>query len=503
LAEIGELNLRFSSKTAEDFFNCGKRNICWVSGYGAGKTWAAWQKLLVLMYFYPGYRVCAARRSRTELTRTTKQTFYKVCPPSWIRRDVEGMTPETELFNGSKIYWMNVDEHSESALRSLEVNSVLVDQAEEMLESVYLTLDSRVGRWDMVEIPDGWKDQLPVNEFTGASIAPAYHIILVNPPDEGEFSWIYQRYDDATKPWASSHAFFESSSTDNTALNKETLSAMMSRDEEWIQRYVYGKRTQGAGAIHRISPLSILDVDEDWIRFNLIKKANLSRVLDHGSSSPTCCTWWASINGAHYGYREYYKPDAVISVHRKNIATLSGDEYYTMNVSDPSMFKEDMQKYGGFWTVAKEYADSNVYCDTPDDAPPIYWNPADNNEFATRNRINELLAVTAGNIHPITKESPAPGLYFCRKSEANPHGMDFTIAQTASQKKKLLDTINGKPVYCDDRDDKVTDHAYDTVRYKISQHIGMPKVEIQKPKHNSFRSIQNRIKALRKLGVIG
>jgi hypothetical protein len=313
---------------------------------------------------------------------------------------------------------------------------------------------------------------------------------------------MYTRFDNPEAIWAKSHAFFESSSTDNQALNKSNLSAMLTRDEEWVQRYVFGKRTQGAGAIHRISPLSILLVDQEWIKKNLLQKAVLSRVLDHGSTSPTCCLWWATIKGMHICYREYYAPDRVISYHRKAIAELSAGEYYSQNYADPSIFHREMEKYGGFWTVADEYRDENVYHLTPGDAPPIYFNPADNNEFATRNRINEMLSVTPGQFHPVTHESPAPQIYYCKKWEGNPYGADFAIAQLAAQKKLLLDTINGKPVYSDERDDKVADHAYDPTRYHVSMHLGMPKDFRPQPKATSFLGVVRRIKAMKQLGLI-
>jgi phage terminase large subunit len=77
-----ELDFKFSSDIAEQFFFCGKRNICWVSGYGAGKTYTACQKILALLTKFPGYRIAIGRYSNTELKRTTMQTFFKVCPPA-------------------------------------------------------------------------------------------------------------------------------------------------------------------------------------------------------------------------------------------------------------------------------------------------------------------------------------------------------------------------------------------------------------------------------------
>ncbi|MGQ9845880.1 MAG: hypothetical protein ACUVQP_00045 [Bacteroidales bacterium] len=512
------LNFTFSSKTAEEFVNCSKRNICWNSGYGAGKTYAAMQKILLLMLKFPNYRVAVGRYSNTELRRTTMQTFYKLCPPELYDEKIGGKRVESNpsyvrLFNGSQIYWMHFDEFDESALRSLEINAAVIDQAEEVPESVYLTLDSRVGRWDQAVVPEDLlkaNPNWPRNKFTGKPLAPAYMIILCNPPDEGEFSYIWQRYHpdspEHQKYYKDTHAYFESASFENKALPEEVLQTMLTRDPEWVNRYVLGKFSKGEGAIHDVSPLSLISVGEtldlehlqvtpEWIQDNIISTGILSLSLDHGASSPTACTWWASLNGNHYCYREYYQPNQVISYHRKRIAELCpSNEHYSNYLADPAIFKKTQEKYGGFWTVADEYLDPSI------EGRSFIWTPADNNELSTRNRINELLRVNKDLTHPITGLKGSPRLFFFRKSLVYPNGCDHLIREISAQKKKLLDTVNGRPIYSDEREKSISDHAYDTLRYYISYHITHKEKEVQRLKPNSFKAVQNRIKALKHSG---
>src|SRR5574339_121061 len=319
---------KFSSKTAEDFVFCSKRNICWNSGYGSGKTYAAIQKAVLLMSKFPGYRVAIGRQNYTELTRTTMQTFYKACPPEFYDPENGGANVQSRpayvrFYNGSMIYWMHFDQYDESALRSLEINMAIIDQAEEVSENVYLTLDSRVGRWDKVEIPEDLLElnpNWPKNPFTSNPMAPSYMIVLCNPPDEGEFSYIWQRFHPESQEYKDkyhlTHQYFESASGENKALPPEVLATMLSRDPEWVQRYVYGKFSRGEGAIHEISPLSLLETDPtydselfvtpEWIERNVIKRGNLSRAFDHGSSAPAACTWWSALpKGIYVCYREY------------------------------------------------------------------------------------------------------------------------------------------------------------------------------------------------------
>jgi len=495
------LSFKFSSSIAESFFIAHKRNLAWCSGYGAGKTYTACQKALALLCKFPGYRIAIGRFSATELRRTTIQTFFKVCPKELYDENYGGKRVDSagivDLINGSRVYFMHFDDYDEGALRSLEINAAIVDQAEEITEQVYLTLDSRVGRWDEVEVPNDLlktNSNWPKNEFTGRPMAPAYMMSLLNPPDEGEFNYIVQRYHPVLgsdyETYKETHQYFESASFENKAMPPETLQAMLSRDAEWVQRYVHGKVSRGEGAIHSIDKLSILDVDDSWVK-NFIKDANLMRVLDHGSTAPTCCTWWASKKGIYVGYREYYQPNKVVSQHRKAVHELSGDEIYSQNIADPAIFKKTQEKYGGFWTTADEYMDSKL-CD----APSIAWIPGDNNELATRNRINELLRIHPEIEHPVTGIKGAPKIYFIKQTPDYPNGLYHAIRETNSQKKKLLAEINGKKIYSDEREESVSDHSYDTVRYHCATHLMNRESPAPQYKTRSFMAVRNRILAI-------
>lgn len=505
--DLGTLDLRFSSQTAEDFFFCGKRNILWNSGFGAGKSTAACQKIVALMIEFPGYRVAVGRRNMTDLKKTIQQTFFKVCPPELYDPEYGGRIVESPIpylqfitVNGynSRIYWVHLDPTTEKSLRSLEINAAVVDQSEEVLESTYIELDNRVGRWDRVFVPEKYSKlpNWPHNEFTGAPLAPEYNIHLCNPPDEGEFSHLYVRFHpnslEHQLKYRDSHAYFQSASGDNRALPKSNLEVLMSRDDEWQARFVRGEFVAGAGAIHRIFPDSILDPPAGWFEKEILPKATLSRVLDHGASAPTACTWWASTKDWHIGFREYYYEDAIVSVHRRNIAALSGEERYDRDLADPAIFKQTLEKYGGFWSVAQEYSDEAL------ESPPILWSPADNNELATRNRINEYLARSPLVKHPLTGELNSPRIYFIKQSSTYPNGMFHTLREISSQKKEFLAEINGKKVYSDKRDESITDHAYDTFRYFVASHLTGPRSgSARRAGPGTFRGAQARIKALR------
>jgi hypothetical protein len=196
----------------------------------------------------------------------------------------------------------------------------------------------------------------------------------------------------------------------------------------------------------------------------VLREGILYRSFDHGEASPSCCLWVAHFRGVYIFYREYYAPNTLIGDHRRNISDLSRDENYAGNYADPSIFKKSTQKNGAFWTVADEYLTLDIK------ASPIYWEAADNNEYATRNRINELLNKSDEFTHPVTGERHAPGLYFIKKRSDHNFGCYNAIDQLLAQRREELGSDNGRIIYADDRDTSITDHAYDPIRYFVAMH---------------------------------
>lgn len=506
-----KLEIEPASEAQRYFLNSTKRNILFNSGWGAGKTFIACFKLILLLVKFPKSRAVIGRQKYVDLNKTTKETFFQVCPPQLYSEKYGGARADgrgyLRLINGSEVFFMHFDNLDLRSIKSLEINFLLLDQAEEIAESVYLALDARLGRKSDAIVPEDLiKDfeasgyEWPLNELTKKPLVPVYSFLLINPPDEGELHYLVQRFHPKSEEWKEKYQktndYIWSSSRDNKALPKENLENMLTRDPKWVARYVDGEIGQGEGAIHYIYDESIIEPDPKWLD-NLLKKASLCRCLDFGASQPTACLWFASWKGFHYCYREYYVGERIISEHRQAINDLSGDEYYTFNLADPSIFTKTKEKYGGFWTVADEFMDASL------DSPPLVWLPADNNEYATRNRINELIRWDERALNPITGKLGTPKIFFIKRTKDYPYGAYNIIRETKSQKKKLLDTVNGKPIYSDDRDEDVTDHAYDCLRYYCASHLqGKRGLDNKKPRGNTFYGMMNRLKALRQSGYL-
>lgn len=472
-----QLNITFNNDGQRDFYYDTARNQCFSGGFNSGKTFIGCFKAITLLSQFPGYRIAICRHRFSDLKRTTQQTFLELCPKNLISGQnlQDGVT---DFHNGSKVYWLHLDKVDTNTLRGLEVNAILVDQAEEVEEAVFWVLDSRLGRWDSAKVPEELLVQYPdwPRNAKGNPIVPSYHMILVNP--DNRFHWIYRYFhpdsDERKKKFS-----YISSEWDPTLGSKEAYEIALQRDEEWVDKYVRGKWIAGESQLHNLRKESLLDYDKDFIE-DIISKGRLYRTMDHGDSAPTAVEWWSVYKGVYIGYREYYVANRTISEHRSALSELSGNEKYSGNYADPSIVRKSGSKDDKFFSVADEYRASSLR------SPSISWIGADNNEFATRNRINELLRVDNIHKNPITGTSPAPGIYFIQQSPEYSYGCKHIIRQIGMQRKTMLAEIDGKKIYSDERDPGIEDHAYDTLRYFVAIHGSAPNLIKPPVRQQSF-----------------
>lgn len=516
------LELTFKTPEQEQFFNVSKRNSCFSGGFGNGKTYVGCQKMLFLLLTFPNTRGVIARYEESKLRQTTMVTFYKVCQPEFYNAggNRADSLNKLRLNNGSEVLFMNLKDTDDGMIRGLEVNFILIDQAEEVSESLYLLLAARAGRWDLGQVPENVLQESerssgrhwPISNRTDKPKVPAYNMILCNP--DSEVHWIYRRFHPESEEhnkvrtsttgksykFSDSHIMIQGKTTTAT-IDEELYEAYSQNDEVWVRRFRDGIWGIPGGAIHLVDPLSELEIgvniSYDFLR-EIVKKGILIRVLDHGDAAPTCCLWFSAYKNWYICYREYYKPDALISDHRKNIAEYSSsiqeengkiiEEKYSVSLADPAIFKFAQQKYGGKWCTADEYMDGKI------SAPKIPFEPADNNEFATRNRISELLRKHKDIATPYGAQN-SPRLLFIKRSELYPSGVYFGLKQLKGQKRLKVGSIDGKDLFSDERDDKVEDHAYDCIRYYCASHSKFPQFKKPLPGSGTFYDVRKQLKA--------
>jgi hypothetical protein len=507
--------IQWASPTQGEAFAYGPFPQCTSGGWGSGKTFAYCLKALWISETYPKNRGVIARHVGRELRETTMATFYKICPPHLYDRRRGGRRSDQHGYlrladSLSEILFIHLDDpETEGIIKGLEINWFLIDQAEEnvdQMEELFDMLLGRLGRWDIVEVPQyliereeaetgkPWPFRHPE---TDRPVSPPYPMLCCNP--DVETHWIYRRFhpeshEHQTEYKAQGYRMFHMPSEENRFLGETNRKFLLAHDTAFVRRNVHGLWGIPEGAIHAIDKRSLVPGSPELLEY-FRHQCLLFRLLDHGDSAPTCCLWAAvDKNGNVFFYREYYLPNALVSTHRQNITALSEYERYEQDLADPSVFNPTMQSLKkGRFAISDEYADVT---DQPRETA-IFWTAADNNELGTRNRINEYLRVDLDRVHPITHTYGSPRLFFVQISDDYPQGCYHALRETRSQRRVKIGTDLGRPIFSDERDPTIRDHAYDPVRYMMATRPGVPVPESVSTE-GTFFGAQQRLAALQR-----
>jgi hypothetical protein len=441
-----------------------KRESMFDGGVGNGKTTGAIMRLLILAKEFPGSRWVVARQTYKTLMNTTRKTFDKFCPPSWIKRDVkENMV----LHNGSEILWIHLDEMSEGDLRSLEINGALISQAEEIHPEMWEFLDSRVGRWSKPE----WKTP-----------CPAYIWGECNPNGH---DWIYFRFHPDVVGERSDRAYYFG----ETGINKAMLdknspgyyNMLMAKPETWKRRWVYGSRDIFEGAIHPDFKREVHVYDAD--RFDPYDTCNIKSCwgwMDYGLSAPTCVLISASSSdNFHFITHEYYKrstPGRTITIreHSGAINKLLRDNRYSVRgiYADPSIFVESTRDRRTTTTsVAQEYRECGLYLQR-----------ADNNEAASIANLQELMYINPRLRNPVTGLAGSPRLFISSRCT---NLIDQIQLQRHAETRNPL---TGDKEFTEERAEGIPDHAYDPLRYFANSSVWQAVHKREQPTIPQYRT---------------
>lgn len=519
LAPPEHRRLAFASEAQQQGFEHGPTPLLLSGGWGSGKTWTGCVKGLYLSSRYRKNRGAVIRHHANDLRETTRATWFKWCPPIAYAPQYGGRRNDQNGYlrlagNLSEVLFLHMDDpETAGIIRGLEINWFLWDQAEENPEhgeELFDMLLGRLGRWDVAEVSvdeiaayerEHGRPWPYVHPESGKPVPPVYPMLTCNP--DVETHWLYRRFHPESedhqrlyKPLG--YTFIDMPSEANRFLGEQNKQFLLAHDEAFIRRNVKGLWGQPEGAIHAIPKEALVKGSPDVIAW-IARSCAFFRTLDHGDSAPTCCLWWGvDHEGNCFVWQEYYQGNKPISFHRANIAGMSPHgQHYDQDLADPSIFHKFPIAKGGRTCVADEYAE---VIGEPR-ATAIFWTPADNNEMGTRNRINEYLRVDPERIHPITRERGAPRLFFILRTDAWPTGVAHALRETRNQRRVKIGTELGKPIFSDERDDTITDHAYDPVRYGIASRPAAPSLPLP-PTHGTFSGVLKMAKQFRRQGAV-
>ena len=301
---------------ASDFWEY-KGPECILSGpYETGKTFAALNKLHLLLCLFPNCRALMVRKTYKSCVGSAVVTYeQKVLPvpPSHHKSSVAkygGEKPEFYQYpNGSRLIVGGMD--NPDKFLSAEYDFIYVNQAEEL----------RLDDWEKL-----------TGRATGrAGNAPWTQIMGDCNPD-APTHWIKQR---------ERLRIFESRHEDNPRLYDKQLGHWTSAGEKTIatldaltgvrlKRGRFGLWVAAEGQIYEYDPVVHLiprfKIPDSWRRI---------RVIDFGYTNPFVCQWWAiDDDGRLYRYREMYMTQRTVNRHAKQIKELSTGEIIEATICD-------------------------------------------------------------------------------------------------------------------------------------------------------------------------
>lgn len=149
---------------------------------GGGKTYFECAEAYALSAYQPGNRIIMLRKIADHFRLTTLVTWKKIVPPSLatIKEQKKEIIVHTGKEPSTIIYGGFDSREDVSKFGSLEVSSVIIDQAEEVAEDEFNLVASRRGRW---KLPNG---RLPFGRI----------ILSANPRN----CWVKRRFIDAPDP---------------------------------------------------------------------------------------------------------------------------------------------------------------------------------------------------------------------------------------------------------------------------------------------------------------
>lgn len=424
-------------------------------GIGSGKSVGLIMKALILVSEFPGCRGAICRQEYKYLTATTRKTFYTLCPPAWIKRDIKELT---EFVNGSEILWLHLDVESENSLRGLELNWAGIDQLEEVKPEVFDVLDSRLGRWKVPEVKEN---------------CPPYMFCTSNPNGR---DWVYYFFcPEVIGEKQKDRAYFFVTTYDNAKIlgriDPTYIPNLETKSDAFKNKWLWGRRDISEGTIFPEFKPDVHVYDPRF--FSPYVSASVSSAyswFDYGLTSPTCClVSVSSIDETHFITDEYYEKDRLISEHAAAIQKLLGRCPVKMRATyaDPSCFVEATRDRKVMTTsIAQEYRTHG-----------LYMLKADNGEASSIANLHEMLHIDPKKRNPVTGRIGGPSLFI---SKACSH----LIQELQMQRHlKVRNLLTGEMEFSEERDPNIPDHAVDPLRYFANSKLklvpafhGQPKV---------------------------
>ena len=322
--ELGDFKIVFNP-SQEEFFqkaHGSSRYLGFGGGIGNGKTLAGCIRVLQLAYEYPNNLILVGRLKGSDLENSTKKTMLELCSPLFQTKQIEYKVKENKLVcdNGSEIVFRHLEDVYASGILGMNLGYFYIDQAEEVEENVFDILTGRLRRKSFNE--DGLE-------------APRGGVMTFN---MNGHNWIWRmfkkKWDRQKQPLTNPEDYdlVEASTVDNQKhLPEDYIKDLLSKDKEWVARYVYGSWDVFSGQIFdEFTPETHVIPHRPPAPGSVIFSA-----VDPGFVDPFAVGWLAiEPGGQRYFFQEHYVTGQTTDWHADIIKAKDAGLYITARWTD-------------------------------------------------------------------------------------------------------------------------------------------------------------------------
>ena len=224
--------------------------------------------------------------------------------------------------------------------------------------------------------------------------------------------------------------FIQSLPADNPHLPESYWDDLKTLPPDLQRAWVYGDWDVFAGQafpgwrdhLHIIQPF---DIPTHWAKW---------RAVDWGFANPFCCLWFAKEPslGRTYIYRELYTSGLTDQEQARTIRDMTPETGVTITYADPAMWQRKNRE-GEIYSTADEYYENGIALER-----------ADNDRLSGKRKVDRML---------MNMPDGKPGIQ---------------VFSTCANLTRTLPALAYDKTRVEDVDTKQEDHAYDTLRYGIS-----------------------------------
>ena len=420
-------------------------DICFAGGWGNGKTTIGIHKALKHCKEHGDEaNVLLLRQTMPEIRDTLLPEFDKICPKALIKRKVDFPHPERILINNARIKMRYIgDSAKQNAqlehLSGINASLIVIDQAEEVSEKAWITLQGRMR--------GGSKAEGTVRQI----------LLLCNMSK----NWIWRTF--KMKRLVDTELIEASSYENWHNLPEDTRRRFERLSKKWYERYVIGSWDAFSG--------NVWDLTEDNLIHGGISYQGLISVdglyggMDYGLNAPSSFLLAAHLTEEILVVlKQVYVIGLLSDFKRKISMKLSPSEKNDLlqTFADPSIWYETQQERTPSSILTKRSRKVKKWsiADVVKQEPySLFITRANSDRLFGLNKVGELIKVDPDLINPFTGKKGSPRLFI--DVDQCPDLIDEIMTYEFGDV-ELWDDV---PVSSTTKTKKTPDHAADTLRY--------------------------------------